>query len=62
MTSGIEPTPIGQTANSHSMRAAAALANARVAFEPHAPADLGPIVGIGPPHLRPDRHSHPPLR
>src|SRR5215471_19384337 len=55
MTSGIEPTPIRQTADRHPMRAAAPLANTGGALEAHAPADLRPVARIEPPHLRLDR-------
>src|SRR5262245_32571978 len=59
MAGGIEPTSIGQTATCHSMWPAAPLAKAVRALEAYAPADLRPVSGIEPPHLRLDWHSHP---
>ena len=58
---GIEPAPVGQTANCHAMRPAASLANAGGALEPHPPADLRPIARIKSPHFRPDWHRYPRL-
>jgi hypothetical protein len=55
---GIEPTPIGQTANSPSMRATASLTNPSGALKAHAPADLRPIAWIYSPHFKFDWHSH----
>src|SRR6516162_1642520 len=56
---GIEPTSIRQTANGDAVRPTAPLANAGSALEAHAPADLRPVAGIEPSHLRLDRHQHP---
>ena len=58
---GIKPTPVGQTAYGHAMRPATSLANSGGTLEPHPLADIRPIAGIKPPHLRPDRHRHPRL-
>ena len=40
VTRAVEPTSVGQAANSHAMRPAASLANAGGPFEPHATANL----------------------
>src|SRR5690349_24837816 len=56
-TGRIEPTSIGQTANCLSVRPAASLTNPGGALEMDLPADLRPVGGVGPPHLRLDRHS-----
>ena len=61
MTGGIEPTPIRQTPNYHSMRPAASLTNPGGALETDSPADLRPVAGIDLPHLSLDRHSLPQL-
>src|SRR5271163_237112 len=61
VTGGVEPASIGQTANGETMWPAASLARAGGALEAHAPADLQPVAGIEPSHLRFDRHSHPRL-
>src|SRR5271154_2648252 len=58
--SGIEPTPVGQTANRHAMGPTAALADAGSPLKSHAAADLRPIGGIKPLHFRSDRHYLPP--
>jgi hypothetical protein len=55
----VEPPPVGQAANFDTVRSTAGLANAGGALEPHASADLRPIAGIIPAHLRPDRHRDP---
>jgi NAD(P)-dependent dehydrogenase (short-subunit alcohol dehydrogenase family) len=46
-------------ANPHIVRATALLTNGSSALEPNSPADLWPIAGIIPAHLRPDRHRDP---
>src|SRR5271170_1636383 len=60
--SGIEPTPVRQTANRHAMGPTAALADAGSPLKSHAAADLRPIGGIKPLHFTSDRHyCHPRL-
>ena len=58
---GIEPAPIGQTADCCTMRPAAVLADAGGALEAETPADVRPILRIEPAHLGLDRHCHPRL-
>jgi hypothetical protein len=61
VSGGIEPATVRQTSDLHPMRAAAPLADAGGALEPHPLADLRPIARIKPSHFRPDRHRHPHL-
>src|SRR4051812_2064189 len=61
LASGVVPASIWKAAHYFAMRAAAALANATGAFEPHMLAELRPVDRVEPAHLSLDRHSRPRL-
>jgi hypothetical protein len=56
---GIEPTPVRQTANAHTVGSAACLTDPGGPLEPDTPADLPPVDRVKSSHFRFDRHPYP---